>query len=706
MLHVPIFCLAQSLALLSIHYPTQALGSNIIERVLSPNEPWLAMLHDYISNLGGARFASSKQRESRTSKGSDVAALASLVLLREIATFAQGRHASKLFDSFNWSMKVLPHIFNMRRRTNRKSKSSKKAQTAQDVSLRRPDIRTLYILFLLAFLQQSYSHTLKLRLLDLGRDFLPGILKGLPQDPPDVVQTILLHLHEDLVKDQKIPRARKVDFWNEWACGCVVQLYSREEEHVLIHADAQTIENPSVAELAHHFLLSICTNPGFGICYPDRGWYPRKAASKAEPSDVAGPGQSDATVDGIGRDDVAAETNASQKGKQSGGGSIYNKVLSGVLRQLAVAEDLRQQELALSILTACPELVGGYLESSCAGLSVDPRPSSRWLCNMAFFGRVVGLELPSFRNAKVEHLESTDDDSAAGALIPHSHRMFASEPPPMSSILANILPGPFHRSLFSQGLNSSDRLVRYSTCTLLCRCLDRLVRFRTVCTSAISELDEDENGPWRLRLDALELEARKRIPDISIVIQILQVATSRSSANGSANADGASNTSAEEAVGGASEKDNMILTEIALRLLSLYYQAVSSSAFDVRFNAGKLLTNAFIRTSASAINQTEVDSADGPRSQMAPVTPTMEQPIVQWTRIGARGGGRGRRGQRRGRSGSPLSGAYAAHPLALGASSFLRLDDQANRHDQQPQLPWLAPHTLRNNASEPGQASM
>ncbi|KAJ1598469.1 hypothetical protein NDA14_001308 [Ustilago hordei] len=610
LLHLPIFCLAQSLALLSIHYPTHPLGSNIVERILNSNEPWLAMLHDYISNLGGAKFAT-KQRNPRTSKISDVVPLASLVLLREITTFAKGRYASKLFDSFNWSMGVLPHLFNMRRRVNRKSKTSKKAQAAQDVSLRRPDIRTLYILFLLSFLQQSYSHTLKLRLLDLGRDFLPGILKGLPQDPPDVVQTVLLHLHEDLVKDQRIPRSKKVEFWNEWACGCVVQLYAREQEHVLIHADSDAVENPSVAELAHHFLLSICTNPGFGICYPDRGWFPRKASSKGDGAHTANATQSDALIDGVDRLDFSPEPTSVQKGKQSSiaGGSIYNKVLSGVLRQLGVAEDLRQQELALSILTACPELVGPYLESSCAGLSVDPRPSSRWLCNVAFFGRVVGLELPSFRNAKVEHLENADDASA-GALTPQAHRMFASEPPPMSSILANIFPGPLHRFLFSQGLNSSDRLVRYSTCALLCRCLDRMVRFRNVCLDAITELDEDENGPWRKRLDALEMEARRRIPDISIVIQILQVATSRSNANCNSTAidteDDATNGANDDVV----EKKDMLSTEVALRLLSLYYQAVPSSAFDVRFNAGKLLTNAFNQSSRPSASHEQGRGAD------------------------------------------------------------------------------------------------
>jgi len=102
------------------------------------------------------------------------------------------------------------------------------------------------------------------------------------------------------------------------------------------------------------------------------------------------------------------------------------------------------------------------------------------------------------------------------------------------------------------------------------------------------------------------MEARRRIPDISIVIQILQVATSRSSANGAFNGTGAGDKA--EGPRAVSESDNMLSTEVALRLLSLYYQAVPSSAFDVRFNAGKLLTNAFITSSHSSA---AAQAADG-----------------------------------------------------------------------------------------------
>jgi len=82
------------------------------------------------------------------------------------------------------------------------------------------------------------------------------------------------------------------------------------------------------ANLAHHFLLAICTHPGSGVCFKDRGWYPRDA-----------------------------EGDADLEEKKSG--KIYNKILANLLKVLKVNDDLRQQELALKIMAVCPELVAG-----------------------------------------------------------------------------------------------------------------------------------------------------------------------------------------------------------------------------------------------------------------------------------------------------------------------------------------------------------
>jgi nucleolar pre-ribosomal-associated protein 1 len=88
------------------------------------------------------------------------------------------------------------------------------------------------------------------------------------------------------------------------------------------------------ADLVHHFLLAICTRPGVGICFKDRGWYPRESEGG----------------DGDGDEPTYQK-----------GGKIYNKILANILKTLKVNEDSRQQELALKIMSACPELVAGYV---------------------------------------------------------------------------------------------------------------------------------------------------------------------------------------------------------------------------------------------------------------------------------------------------------------------------------------------------------
>ena len=88
------------------------------------------------------------------------------------------------------------------------------------------------------------------------------------------------------------------------------------------------------ANIIHHYLLAICTRPGIGICFKDKGWYPRET----DP-DCVGP-----------RED---------EDSRNGTGKIHNKILANVLKLLKVNEGARQQELAIKILSACPELVAG-----------------------------------------------------------------------------------------------------------------------------------------------------------------------------------------------------------------------------------------------------------------------------------------------------------------------------------------------------------
>lgn len=101
------------------------------------------------------------------------------------------------------------------------------------------------------------------------------------------------------------------------------------------------------ANLVHHFLLAICTRPGVGICFKDRGWYPRE-------------------VEG---EDWLPKTEDDTTRKS---GKIYNKILANILKTLKVNEDSRQQELAIKILAACPELVAGLVPFLLFALTYKP----------------------------------------------------------------------------------------------------------------------------------------------------------------------------------------------------------------------------------------------------------------------------------------------------------------------------------------------
>jgi len=102
-----------------------------------------------------------------------------------------------------------------------------------------------------------------------------------------------------------------------------LKLYARPNQE---GSDAEAIP----ADLVHHFLLAVLTRPGTGLCFKDRGWYPR---------------------------DIQGDEEAEQiKGVANGQTKLFNKITSNILKNLRVGEDSRQQELVLKALLACPEL--------------------------------------------------------------------------------------------------------------------------------------------------------------------------------------------------------------------------------------------------------------------------------------------------------------------------------------------------------------
>ncbi|KAF8208911.1 ribosome 60S biogenesis N-terminal-domain-containing protein [Mycena galopus ATCC 62051] len=492
----PILSLLSSLlTLLSAHYTFHAAGHPILRTLLTP--PWMRKLNSY---LGGSHTE---------------LLLVTLKLFNSMASFAGGRERKSILESFGWETKSLPKLLNMRRKS--------KADDSSD-PLAKPDIRTLYIFFCLSFVDQENSTQLKTMFLEQHRDAFFSIFRGLAQDPFVIIRKVLEICWTGIWSDPKIKRTLKIGLFNEMTVAQLVKIYERA------NSDDDDPEHVA-ANVVHHFLLAICTRPGVGLCFKDRGWYPRKSETD---------GAQDEEADLPSRDR---------------GGKIHNKILANILKTLKVNEDLRQQELALKIMAACPELVAGYW--SAAGLTLEPRLSSKWIANIAFFGSVLSLPIP------------------AGSFLSADGVLYQSTPPPLAVVLENILPSVNTKAHFSRGLQQPSGLVQHCTALALCKCLTKYGRVLQVFQSIEAALEEDKgDGQWgKVRRD-LEREIRHRVPEFQVIV-----------AFASAQKDAAGKVAAPHPTKAA------LLAESAQRLLWMYHSYLPLLVAETRFDVGKLVQN-------------------------------------------------------------------------------------------------------------------
>lgn len=192
------------------------------------------------------------------------------------------------------------------------------------------DIRTLYINFILSFLTKSTPTQIKVAFLEQHKDTFLSIFKGMDQDPYHVIRYILETCWEGIWNDNKLKRSMKIALFQERTLTHLLKLYDRSDPE-------EDDEEYVPASVVHHFLLAITTRRGFGICFCDRGWYPKdENESMSYNQDHQ-------------EDDFTKRS----------GAKIYNKILFNMLKSLKVNEDSRQQELTFKILQACPELVSG-----------------------------------------------------------------------------------------------------------------------------------------------------------------------------------------------------------------------------------------------------------------------------------------------------------------------------------------------------------
>lgn len=215
-----------------------------------------------------------------------------------------------------------------------------------------------------------------------------------------------------------------------------------------------------------------------------------------------------------------------------------------------------QGKLLSEIVRAYAHIRSPHSYWHAAALTLEPRLSSKWIANIAFFGLTISLPVPhaSFL------LSGTD--------------FYHPSPPALSTILENILPSVNIKAHLSRGLQLPSPLVQHCAALALAKCLTKFGAVARSMRTAAAALEEDgEEGQWSRRAREVEREVARRVPDFQVVVAFGQQKTAEMQA-----------AKDQGAVAKAA-----LLAESAQRLLWLYHEHLPALVSETRFDVGKLL---------------------------------------------------------------------------------------------------------------------
>ncbi|KAG0049349.1 hypothetical protein BGZ83_005861 [Gryganskiella cystojenkinii] len=447
--------------------------------------------------------------------------------------------------------KEIKDEFNFGLKALSKLRHHRRPKEGETVEAAKVDTRTLYVQFLMAFFVRGDA-TVKKEMLEIP-DLVQKTLNDLHLDSPQLIKQTLSVLLNNIVMDSALSRSVKISFFSTSFLVNLLRLYNRTEPEG--HSDQ------TVAEIAHKFFMALCTTPGVGVCFQDAAWYPASMLNA----------------------NSSVEKSSGDNSKQ-----VFNKTLSQLITHLRPTEHILQQELTVAILAACPELVRHFWQR--ANVQMEPRLSARWLANMTLLHKITEIPVPNL------YLQHTG--------------LFASHPPPVSTIIENIIPSTANRSILSRGLQHSSMLVRYITIVELAAAFQKTEQVIAVMQSAVRTLANDEEESisandtmdlegsgvqtkqsdppaqqWATAISLLLAELRRRVPDIGIIISLHNGIQSLS----------VTEVSDEERI-----RLNLFNNGI-LRLIKYYQKFLPQAVSESKFDIGKLIPSDFSTVQAGTL---------------------------------------------------------------------------------------------------------
>ncbi|KAL2126952.1 hypothetical protein VTI74DRAFT_11560 [Chaetomium olivicolor] len=294
---------------------------------------------------------------------------------------------------------------------------------------KRPSARTNAILFFLSALK--FLHPEAKKELLSQRDIVSALTRDVKQDPPYLVRELLEGLRTHVLLDDKLPRDAKGSLLNASTLTRLSALYQ-------YRLDTASESEPSIADLAHEFLMTACTNPACGVLRQDTGFYPREVDPNA--------GISMAELDDLGLEAIV------WMNKFKNEVPVRNYTLSNFLPNLRPWSSIKQSELITAIFKFAPELVASYFLNN-KSFTFEPKLSATWIGYAALLFNTVTLPLPEY--------------FCRGPNFPQL-------PPPTSIVIDNILPPPLNQKALTRSLANKSNMISFFATRILVVAIEKL----------------------------------------------------------------------------------------------------------------------------------------------------------------------------------------------------------------------------------------
>ncbi|KAK2639656.1 hypothetical protein Ddye_027451 [Dipteronia dyeriana] len=362
---------------------------------------------------------------------------AALLLIASIVRRGSGL-ASEVAKSFDFKLQTFSKLVEYKQRG---SDKKKKHLT-----------RKSFVRFAMSFLEVGKPGLLRWVLQQKEMYF--GVLRGLGNDEDETVIYVLSTLQNRVLTEESLvpPGLRSVLFGSV-TLEQLVSISGREN-------------GGTAAELAHHVLVMVCTDPCNGLM-PNL---------KRQPNPLRG---------------------------------NPNRLL-GLMKKLKTTEISYHRDLLLAILRGRPSLGAAYLDEF--PYNLEDYASSTWFANVSLAANLVS---------------SVGSGLSFDFLDMHFHDPPSFDNADVQSILNCICPRPFSRSVINKGLLHSDFLVKHGTLRLLLEALKLLDSFTSALHSYSCSSNQMMQN-WASLNREIQNEVRNSLPDPQVLLSLFSLQSSQS----------------------------------------------------------------------------------------------------------------------------------------------------------------------------------